>query len=413
MTLAIDLRDPRLEKGRMRIAAGTDDPAERDRRKATILQLLDSERGQVIVRRLRSRELTIDQVHEAVQAFDIARLDKVEPPKPKKDPEPIGLGATIDGWFRYLEGVDRAPQTIETYRVVAASIEAHFGVRREGGRIVKDRPVGDISRFDGERWLTGDKPTTGAPWAPSTQRVAHSLAAQIWDRAIAEDEERHEKHGAPRTVTRNFWRRQGARKGVKGGRIRRTRVEFLRRREAGRLLRSIRGTPHAAWIAIGIYAGLRGGEAANLRLNVDVDLKRGVLRIQGRDGEHAWRTKTENSQRQVPIHPRLARWLRAHIAAGYAGQVYLFTNPKQDRPLSRSGWRWWTKTAFEAGGIRYGRKKDALTYHSLRHTFASWLTMADVHPLKIARLMGDTVEMVMKTYAHLIDQDLEGAIRRL
>ena len=33
----------------------------------------------------------------------------------------------------------------------------------------------------------------------------------------------------------------------------------------------------------------------------------------------------------------------------------------------------------------------ALTAHSLRHTFASWLTIADTHPLKIAKLMGDTL----------------------
>lgn len=31
------------------------------------------------------------------------------------------------------------------------------------------------------------------------------------------------------------------------------------------------------------------------------------------------------------------------------------------------------KKAFAAGGIRYGQQADALTFHDLRHTFASWL----------------------------------------
>src|SRR5690606_27937615 len=99
----------------------------------------------------------------------------------------------------------------------------------------------------------------------------------------------------------------------RAARIRKTRVEFLRRAEAGRLLRKIRGTPQAAWIAVGIYAGLRAGEMANLRRGIDVDLEAGVLRVQPRKGEHAWSTKTENSIRDVPLHPRLARWIRAHI----------------------------------------------------------------------------------------------------
>lgn len=417
-SLRIDLRDPRLRGGRMDIVARTTDPAERDARTASLLRLLETERGQSIIERLRARRVTIDQVHQAVQSLDLASVesspeDVTTPTAPP--PVPVQLGETIDHWIAWLEGAHRSVETVATYRAIARALERHMGVERDaGGKITQDVPVGQITRAEGERWLTGPKETTGgAPWMPRTQTVAHSLAAQIWDRAIAEDEEREEKRGEVRTVLRNFWRHQGSRKGVRAARIRKTRVEFLRRAEAGRLLRTIRGTPQAAWVAVGVYAGLRAGEMANLRRGIDVDLGAGLIRVQPRKGEYTWTTKTENSVRDVPIHPRLARWIRAHIRDGYAGDVYLFRLAGKDAPLSRSAWRWWTKEAFEAAGIRYGRKKDALTAHSLRHTFASWLTVADVHPLKIARLMGDTVEMVMKTYAHLIDEDLGDAIRRL
>jgi integrase len=418
-SLRIDLRDPRLREGRMDIAAQTADPAERDARLASILTLLKTERGRAIVERLRARKVTINAVHAAVQSLDLAAAEPTpEELAAEAPPEipPVMLGATVDSWLRWLEGQHRAPETLETYKTIIRGMEAAFGVERAaGGAITRDVSVGSILRSQAEAWLTGPKETTGGkPWAASSQRTAHAVVSQLWDRAIAEDEERVEKHGAEPSITRNFWRRQGNRKGVKGGRVRRTRVEFLRRAEAGRVLWVNRDTELAAWVAVGIYAGLRPGEQANLRLGLDVDLERGQIVVQDRKGAFPWNVKNpERGQRRVPIHPRLARWLRRHLALGYAEGVYLFHQPGRDEPLNRSEWRVWVKRALEAAGVRYGRQKDALTAHSLRHTFASWLTMRDVHPLKISKLMGDTVEEVMKTYSHLVQEDLEEAVRRL
>lgn len=408
MSLRIEIRDKRI--GRLSVTAGTADTAERDRRRASLLQLCETERGRSIIERLRARQVTIEQVHRAVLSLDLA---SVEAEARANVAPPIGMGATIDAWLEVLHGADRSPQTLDYYRSICRGMESFFGVVRDHGAIIKERGIETITREEGERWLTGRKETTGKPWSPRTQTVAHSLAAQIWDRAILHDEERAERTGTEPTMGRNFWRRDGSRKGLRPGRIRKTRVEFLRRNEAAKLFRVVKNTPYAAWVAVGIYAGLRGGEAANLRVAIDVDLEARRLRIQGREGQHAWRTKTDNSQRDVPIHPRLARWIRRHMARGFAGDLYLFTQSGKDQPLSRSGWRWWTKSAFEAAGIKYGRKRHALVYHSLRHTFASWLTMKDVHPLKISRLMGDTVEMVIRTYSHLVESDLDEAVNRL
>lgn len=411
MTLRIEIRDPRI--GRLSIRAGTSNPKERDRRRASLLQLVETERGRAILDRLRSRKVTVEEVVRAVQSFDLASVEG-DPHAPENNPAGVGLAATADAWLRYLEGADRSPKTLELYRTIVRSLEGAMGVERtKRGRVVRDRDMSTITRSEGESWLTGDKPVTGAPWAPGSQRVAHSVAAQLWDRAITTAEEMAERDGRPARLTSNFWRREGARKGVRGARVRRTRFEFLRRGEAARVLWTARRKPYAAWIATGIYAGLRGGEAANLRRGVDVDMEAGTITIQARSGEHAWRPKTDNSQRVIPMHPRLVRWLSAHVRHDYAGEVYFFTAAGRDQPLGRGEWRLWTKQAFEEAGIAYGRRKDALVTHSLRHSFASWLTQADVHPVKIAKLMGDTVEMVIGTYAHLIDENLGEAIRRL
>lgn len=410
MTLRIEIRDPRI--GRLSVLAKTSNAKERDKRRASLLQLVETERGRMVLARLRARKVTIDEVHRAVLAMDLASVEG-EAGEPNNHPAGIGLGATADAWIRYLAGANRSPKTIDLYRTVIRGLEAEMGVERtKRGKITKDRDIATITRSEGEAWLTGDK-GTGGPWAPGSQRVAHSVAAQLWDRAISESAERAERGGPPARLTANFWRREGARKGVRGARVRRTRFEFLRRGEAARVLWVNRRTPFAAWIAIGIYAGLRGGEAANLRHGIDADMEAGTITIQARGGEHAWQPKTDGSQRTIPMHPRLRRWLSAHIRRGYTGDVYLFTMAGEDRPLKRWTWRHWTKQAFEAAGIAYGRRKDALVTHSLRHTFASWLTHADVHPVKIAQLMGDTVEMVISTYSHLIEENLKEAVLRL
>lgn len=399
----------------MEISAQTEDAQERDARTASIVQLLATDKGQGVVEQLRARRLTIEDVHRAVLAADISTLEPKKVSAPKRGCGPVMLGETIDAWLKWLEGQHKSVETIATYKSILRGIEEAFGIARDaGGKITEDVAVGSITRSQGEAWLSGPKATNGGkPWAATTQRTAHAVVSQLWDRAMAEDEERSDRSGGTITIARNFWRRHGSRKGVKGPKIKKTRFEFLRRGEAGRVLWKNRGNEYAAWIAVGIYAGLRGGETANLRVGLDVDLAAGLIRIQPRKGKFAWSPKTDNSLRNIPIHPHLARWIRRHIRLGYAGDIYLFRMPGRDAPISRRQWQDWVREALEAAGIRYGRTKDALTAHSLRHTFASWLTMADVHPLKIAKLMGDTVAEVMKTYAHLVAEDLEDAIRRL
>jgi integrase len=46
----------------------------------------------------------------------------------------------------------------------------------------------------------------------------------------------------------------------------------------------------------------------------------------------------------------------------------------------------------------------------MRHTFVSWMVQRDVSPLKVAELIGDTAEQVMKTYGHLAPRDLSRAV---
>jgi len=48
-----------------------------------------------------------------------------------------------------------------------------------------------------------------------------------------------------------------------------------------------------------------------------------------------------------------------------------------------------------------------VTFHDLRRTFASLLVSKGVSLFKVAQWLGDTIEVVEGTYAHLIQQDDE------
>ena len=414
--LPIDIRNQLLPSGRLTVSSGTTNARERDARRESLVALIErGADGLRLILALKARKVSVEALHRAVLA-DRLGLRPLDPdallaaPAPKKSaPKPLMLGAQVDRFLQKVRGTSpKVASTAAGYEGLLRGMEAAFGVVRKGRKIVRDVEMGSITAQQAEEWLLGPHETNGGrPWMPNTQKVARATARQVWAMAIREDEHRAERHGAPRTLSKNIW------EGIKAARVRKTRVVFLTRPEAARLLRAVKGRPLALWVALGLYAGLRAGEAANLRPDVDVDLVRGVLRIQSREGEFPWLTKTDNSVRDVPIHPALARFIRAHIRHGYAGARYLIHPAGRDVPLHKNTRQLWTRTAFEAAGIRYGRAGDAMTFHTLRHTMVSYLVQKDVQLKKIAMLVGDTTSMIDETYAHLLPGDLDAVIRKL
>lgn len=413
--LPIDIRDTRLPGGRLSISSRTADPLERAVRERAIRRLLDEhgETGLELVARLKARRVRIERVAQAVASGKVAEL--LAEPEAAPDAVPVLLGATVDRFLADVEGRHARPNTLDHYRTVCAQLERAFGVERmSGGKIRRDVEIAGVGEPAARAWLRGPQPTNGGrAWSARKQAVVVAVARQVWEMAIAEDEERHERRGTPRTLTRQIW---GSRKAgrVAAPKIRRTRVRFLSRAEAGRALWAARGRPAALLLALGLYAGLRASEATHLRVEVDVDLDAGVLRIQPHgSAREAWRPKSDHSIRDVPLHPRLARWIRAHQRAGYAGAHYLLRAAGRDRPLDPNTVQAWTRDAFLRAGIAYGRTGTGATNHTLRHTFASWLAQKDVQLKKIALLIGDRTEMVDRTYSHLLPTDLAAAVRLL
>jgi integrase len=420
--LPVDIRDPRVPGGRLAISSGTEDADLRDAYRASILAVLDTDHGPEIVRRLKLTRrkpgaLTPEQVHDAVRSFNVRALLEVEAP----EQEPVGvqpamLGETVSRFMRHIQS-DQAEGTAIRYARICRQMEAEFGVvRNDSGEVVRDVAVRGISREDVLHWLKRPRKTTGgAPWSPQQQSVAHAVGHQIWAMALVDEEDQAEAGDLPWKPWRNFWSadKQRPKGTVRPAKKQKTRHNFLHRDQAARLLRATKGTRLAAWGAIGFYAGLRVGEVAHLRTEIDIDLEREEIKVQGRKGDYAWRPKG-GKPREVPMSRPLARWIRRHVRDGFAGPRYLFHPFGGDRPLHEETARQWTIEAFTAAGIKYGgRTGDALSYHSLRHTFGSWLAMQGISPVAIAELMGNTVEVVLHTYIHLYPGEKKRAVERM
>lgn len=187
------------------------------------------------------------------------------------------------------------------------------------------------------------------------------------------------------------------------------RERYLTEAEAERLIEAC-PAPLRFPVACGLFAGLRVDEMLHLRPAFDVDLKHGLLIVQP---QPTWTPKTKK-RREVPIAPDLRPILEAHLEH-YASEEWV-TPAILDaaRPLSPEVFTEHYERVVLDAELTYGRKpKDGVTYHTLRHTFASWLIMRRVDLYTVAKLLGNSLQMVESTYAHLAPDFRQRAVDTL
>lgn len=203
-----------------------------------------------------------------------------------------------------------------------------------------------------------------------------------------------------------------------------TTARALSKEEAQRLLAA---TPDALrfFVGLGLFCGLRLGETRMLRPPPhDVDLETGLIVVQARgDRETGWRPKSKR-RREVPIAAEFLPIVQRH-AATYASDRWMLPSAG-DRRTTRHGLaregpiaRATLLTHFEAivrrAGLPYGKKDPmGITFHTLRHTFASWLVMAGVDLFTVAKLMGHAdTQLIESTYGHLSPDHKRLAVGKL
>jgi integrase len=149
-------------------------------------------------------------------------------------------------------------------------------------------------------------------------------------------------------------------------------------------LRSRNAELHAA-VIVAINTGLRRAELLGLTWD-RVDQSRGVIRLE---------ITKSGRRREVPLNDDSYHALLG-LRPKAAGRVF------QTRSI---------RTAFE--NAVETAKLDNVTFHTLRHTFASWAMMRGVSLRELQELLGHSSLAMTMRYAHLALEHLRTAVSRL
>lgn len=177
---------------------------------------------------------------------------------------------------------------------------------------------------------------------------------------------------------------------------------------------------YAAFFAVIGFAGLRPSEAARLRVD-DLDLPAtgwGRARLSGAltspgglytaDGsvveEKGLKQRAETDTRVVPLPPVLVGYLRRHVGQyEKAAGDRLFTN-SLGNDLTKDNWgRPWRDQ--RARRWPDGHALAKTRPYDLRHTAATTMLRAGVSPPEVARRLGHSVDMLMRIYAGVFEDE--------
>ena len=150
-------------------------------------------------------------------------------------------------------------------------------------------------------------------------------------------------------------------------------------------------------ILIYIYTGLRATELLELKKK-DVDLKNRVFKV--------IRSKTDTGIRTVPIADKIYPFFEAMYNAN--NSEYLITTLSGEEMLYRN----YRDTFFKPLMLRYNMDHHI---HDTRHTCISLLTLADVKPVTIKKIVGHkgAMSLTEKVYTHLDYEELLTAINSI
>jgi integrase len=232
--------------------------------------------------------------------------------------------------------------------------------------------LNDISSFELERLKSH---LTKKELAPATVKHCLVLVREIFNKAVEWGK----------------YQGQNPVKGVKLPTLSNRRERFLSYDEADKLLKElakVSQTTHDQAL-ISLHCGLRAGEIFNLR-GQDVDFANGLIRIMDSKNKTARSAYMSEAVKEI---------LKAHLPENLSELI--FKDRWHGEPIKNI-----SKT-FERAVNKLGLNKDVedprqrVVFHSLRHTFASWLAIQGTPILTIKELLGHKTLAMTERYAHL------------
>jgi integrase len=174
---------------------------------------------------------------------------------------------------------------------------------------------------------------------------------------------------------------------------------FLSAAEFEKLLAAISDPDFRRLVLFAVSTGLRLGEILSLRWG-EIDLVRRVIFVRSH-GE--FRTKSRRN-RTVPMNDVLWEMLSTMQEGGSADSVFrLVGKPLRGEVVSKK-----FKDYIRLAGL-----DERLHFHSLRHTFASWLVQSGATLYEVQKLLGHSSAKVTEIYSHLQPEQMHATVNRI
>lgn len=246
-----------------------------------------------------------------------------------------------------------------------------------------DRRMNEITPFDLERFKSS---LAKEDLSPGSIKHCLVLVRQIFNKA----------------KLWGMYRGENPIKGVKLPVLQNQRERFLTYDEASQLLKELKNTSELVhdMALVSLHCGLRAGEIFNLKRQ-DLDFENGLINIlnpKNKESRKAFMTKDVKAVliERAPTSPSELVFKDKR----YGDRIQFVSNTFM-KCVSRLKLN---------EGVTDPRQK--ITFHSLRHTFASWLAMQGETILTIKELLGHKTLAMTVRYAHLIpDHKRQAALK--
>lgn len=169
------------------------------------------------------------------------------------------------------------------------------------------------------------------------------------------------------------------------------RIRFLTKDEAAKLLDELKKRSQKTYEMsfLSLYTGMRFGEVANLTWQ-DIDFENGIIYIKD----------PKNYTGRVAYMTESVKELLLNKKKSANSNALIFPDQKGNKTERIS-------TSFERAVQRLGLNKDVtdprdkVVFHTLRHTFASWLVQAGTPLYTVKELLGHKSIAMTERYSHL------------
>ena len=249
-----------------------------------------------------------------------------------------------------------------------------------------DMPLNDISHLDLERYVM--LPMQKAEKSPRTIRYALDTFSMVWNTAkllnVTSGDNPCQKIKKPQQDNQ--------------------RDRFLTKTEAADLLKALlrRSVDTHDLALLSLFSGLRAGECQALTW-ADIDMEHGTIFVKD----------PKNKQNR---HAYITAEVRKMLKRRYVGQTKAeFVLPGANGEACKWGVSNTFSRTVENLGLNDGitDRRQKVVFHTLRHTFASWLVQMGTPLYTVSKLMGHrNLKMTMR-YAHLAPDTHKMAVAQL